>query len=325
MTLSIIVPVYNTQNYLRQCLDSIVNQTFSDFELIIVDDGSTDDSLKIAEEYEKKDGRIKIIHQKNTGIVGAVRTGVLHSNGDYISFVDSDDYCELNKYEIMVKNGIAHNCDMVACGIKSEENIRPCLAKPGYYNYDDIIKTIYKNCFLLGGYCCRYNKIIKKEILMKNFDLYQNISQSNEDYVFFSSFFFNVKSMYVCSEILCNVRTISSTNSTTKKNRSSITEQLPALYEYLFKLFALFGKEKLFYQAHNLFFNSIKTSIVAVSRENNKNDAIEFIKNVCNMNLIKKVCKHLSWKYYPTNHWKDKILVVLFKLKFYRLIYRLAK
>ena len=325
MTLSIIVPVYNTEKYLKQCIESILNQTFSDFELIIVDDGSTDSSSQIVDDFEQRDNRIRVIHQKNSGIVGAVRTGVLQAKGDYVSFVDSDDYCELNKYEILMSKAIEHNCDMVACGIRSEENTRPCLAKPGFYDYNNIKKIIYKNCFLLGGYCCRYNKVIKRNVLLKNFDLYQNISQSNEDYIFFSSFFFNVKSLYICSEILCIVRTVSSVNSTTKKNRSSVVSELDSLYEYLRKIFSSFNKNKLFSQAHNLFFNSIKTSIVALSREKEKTEAIKQIRNLCNMKQTKKICRHLSWKFYPTNHFKDKILTVMIKLRFARLIYKFAK
>lgn len=91
-TISIIVPVYNTEKYLRRCLDSIVAQTFKDYECIIVDDGSTDDSAAICDEYEKKDSRFKVLHKKNEGVSTARNVGIEYAEGEFITFVDSDDY-----------------------------------------------------------------------------------------------------------------------------------------------------------------------------------------------------------------------------------------
>ena len=91
-TLSIIVPVYNVQNYLCQCIDSILNQPFQDFELLLIDDGSNDDSGKLCEEYANKDIRIKVYHKSNGGLSSARNLGLEKCKGKYISFVDSDDY-----------------------------------------------------------------------------------------------------------------------------------------------------------------------------------------------------------------------------------------
>ena len=91
MLVSIIVPVYNVALYLPEALDSIVNQTYKDLEIIIVDDGSTDDSAAICEKYAASDSRIKLIHQANKGLSGARNTGLQHATGDFVSFIDSDD------------------------------------------------------------------------------------------------------------------------------------------------------------------------------------------------------------------------------------------
>ena len=91
MTVSVIVPVYNVASYLPEALDSIVNQTYKDLEIIIVDDGSTDDSACICEKYASSDSRIKVIHQDNRGLSGARNTGLAHATGDLVSFIDSDD------------------------------------------------------------------------------------------------------------------------------------------------------------------------------------------------------------------------------------------
>ena len=98
---SIIVPVYNTEPWLRECMDSLVNQTLKEIEIICVDDGSPDNCGKILDEYAKKDTRIIVIHQKNQGVSAARNAGLNVASGEYITFVDSDDYVDLNTYEKM--------------------------------------------------------------------------------------------------------------------------------------------------------------------------------------------------------------------------------
>ncbi len=101
--ISVIIPVYNVENYLRQCLDSILNQTYTDFEAICVNDGSTDNSLNILNEYAQKDSRIKVISQKNKGLSGARNTALKFAKGKYICFVDSDDYVKETYLETFMK------------------------------------------------------------------------------------------------------------------------------------------------------------------------------------------------------------------------------
>ena len=92
VTLSVIVPVYNTEKYLRECLDSVINQTLKDIEIICINDGSTDRSLDILKEYALKDNRIKIIDKKNEGVAAARNDGIRIANGEFVCFMDSDDY-----------------------------------------------------------------------------------------------------------------------------------------------------------------------------------------------------------------------------------------
>lgn len=98
---SIIVPIYNVEKYLLKCLDSLVNQTYSNIEIICINDGSPDNSLQILEEYASKDNRIKIINQENQGLSGARNTGLKNVTGDYVLFIDADDWLELNSCEIL--------------------------------------------------------------------------------------------------------------------------------------------------------------------------------------------------------------------------------
>lgn len=114
--LSIIVPVYNVEKYICKCLDSILAQTFSDFEVILVDDGSTDASGKICDDYAKKDNRIVVIHRENGGLSAARNTGIKYANGAFIAFVDSDDYIAPNMYETLINVSKETGADIVKCG-----------------------------------------------------------------------------------------------------------------------------------------------------------------------------------------------------------------
>jgi glycosyltransferase involved in cell wall biosynthesis len=110
---SIILPVFNVKPYLTECLESIANQTYYNFELIAVNDGSTDDSLALLEQYAQKDGRIKIISQDNKGLSGARNTGLMHAKGHYIFFVDSDDYVAPELVEYGVASFKRYDADLV--------------------------------------------------------------------------------------------------------------------------------------------------------------------------------------------------------------------
>lgn len=105
-TFSIIVPVYKVEKYLERCVESIINQTFEDFELILIDDGSPDRCGAICDEYAAEDERIKVIHQKNQGVSVARNAGLDVATGDYICFVDSDDWIELDCLKTVYDKGI---------------------------------------------------------------------------------------------------------------------------------------------------------------------------------------------------------------------------
>ena len=99
--ISIVVPVYKVEKFLEKCIDSIINQTYKNLEIILVDDGSPDNCGKICDEYAKKDKRIKVIHQQNGGLSAARNTGITKATGKYISFIDSDDYIEKDYIELL--------------------------------------------------------------------------------------------------------------------------------------------------------------------------------------------------------------------------------
>ena len=113
---SIIVPVYNTEQFLKRCLDSITNQTLQEIEIIIVDDGSKEACALYCDELSKTDARIKVVHKKNGGLGFARNTGISVATGEYIGFVDSDDYIELSMYECLYDTATKYNADLVLSG-----------------------------------------------------------------------------------------------------------------------------------------------------------------------------------------------------------------
>ena len=119
--ISIIVPIYNVEKYLERCVDSLVNQTYENIEIILVDDGSPDYCPQLCDEYAKKDSRIVVIHKKNGGLSDARNYGLCKASGEYILYVDSDDYIELDSCEKLV-NGMANNVDMVVGAYKELRN-----------------------------------------------------------------------------------------------------------------------------------------------------------------------------------------------------------
>ena len=154
--ISIIIPIYNTEKYLRRCLDSVCNQTFGDIEIICINDCSTDGSLNILNEYAQKDNRIKIIDFKeNRGVAIARNTGIDEAQGEYISFVDADDYVDLDFFEKLYNKAIKTNSKLVVSNVQLEtENLQ----KQNDYIINDILKKIkdqplyYNQLFWLGLY-----------------------------------------------------------------------------------------------------------------------------------------------------------------------------
>ena len=119
MKVSVIVPIYNSQRYLARCFDSIINQTESNLEIILVDDGSTDDGGRICDAYAEKDKRFHVIHKENGGVSSARNSGMEMMSGDYCCFVDSDDYIFENYISVLLNNIKSYRCDISVCGLSS--------------------------------------------------------------------------------------------------------------------------------------------------------------------------------------------------------------
>lgn len=146
--LSIIVPVYNVENYLDECISSIVTQTFSEFELLLVDDGSTDSSGRKCDEWGKKDKRISVFHKENGGLMSAWKYGVLNATGEYIGFVDSDDWIDKDMYQHMLDVAENRQVDMVCAAmvfeeLNGEKRFEKIRLRQGQYGREEIEREVY--------------------------------------------------------------------------------------------------------------------------------------------------------------------------------------
>ena len=121
--ISIIVPAYNVQKYIKQCLESIINQTYKNLEIIVVNDGSKDKTLDIIESIAKDDPRIIVINQENQGVSATRNNALKGVDGDFVMFVDSDDWLDLDTCEVLIKEAVEENADIVMCGyVREYEN-----------------------------------------------------------------------------------------------------------------------------------------------------------------------------------------------------------
>lgn len=171
--LSIVVPVYNTEKYLNQCIDSILGQTFTDFELIIINDGSKDGSGIICDQYAKKDPRIFVIHTENHGVVTARKTGVNFAKGEYTAFVDSDDWLDLDYYNSVFDELTEENADVLVCTrmCRAIGCVKTTEFSAGFYNKPDLGNTIHpkmlydmsRECFNIDPSLC--DKLFRTELL----------------------------------------------------------------------------------------------------------------------------------------------------------------
>ena len=176
--LSIIVPVYNVENYLEECLDSILAQTFTDYELILVDDGSIDKSRSICEQYKEKYNVVKVIHKENGGQTSARKAGVKVAQGKYIGFVDADDRIKPTMYQKLCVEAIKNDSDIVICDVLHWDGDKVYPIKQGLnggvFSQKTLEEEIYPHMLYTGRYYefgflpAMWNKIYKSNILKKN-------------------------------------------------------------------------------------------------------------------------------------------------------------
>jgi len=191
--ISIIVPVYNVEPYIKKCLDSVINQTYQNLEIICINDGSTDSSGKICDEYAAKDSRIKVLHKENGGLSSALNIGLKNFTGSYLGFVDSDDWVEPDMFEVLhksLKNSEAHisvagyfkDTDAESIPMSNKERI-----PDGIINTKNMLLYPLKRDYYIGFCGYVWNKFFLADIVRKSGLSFDNDIKYGMDVLFFAT------------------------------------------------------------------------------------------------------------------------------------------
>lgn len=204
--ISVIIPVYNAQKTLKRCIDSVLLQDYDNYEIVLVDDGSTDSSDKICKKYLNENIKINYIRQFNSGPASARNTGIKNSTGDYIYFVDADDYIESNTLSTMIKPIRENNADMVICGyyqiLKNKKIKKSYNYETGLYQGKELyniaisfISDVKKNHIPPYSWI----RMIRKDILTENNLKYEDGMIRSEDYYLFVQIHFIIERLFILS------------------------------------------------------------------------------------------------------------------------------
>lgn len=198
--ISVIIPIYNVEKYLKKCIDSVLIQSYKNLQIILVDDGSTDGSSKICDEYAKLDNRILVIHKKNGGLSSARNAGLKVAAGNYITFLDSDDYVSSTAYEELYKI-LEKRKDRIACtSFRRVDETGKIYDKNDPHNIQDVISNIQylKELLLHIGDTSVCTKLFPREVLKNNFFSEDKL---NEDFLFMANLISNFKEIVFTGSI----------------------------------------------------------------------------------------------------------------------------
>lgn len=239
--LSVIVPIYNAEKYLCECLQSIADQTYKDIEVILIDDGSTDSSPLICEDFCSKYNNFRLLTKKNGGQMSAWILGVQHAKGEFLGFVDADDTIESDMYEIMMKEQSQNDADLVMCSRnvivdnqKMISNEKPfCYDLKSYYSGDevDIVRRMFVPTLEKNLSQARWDKVFKKDLYVDCMNKYaiNNVVRTFEDRFIVIPYIFKSKSFSFVGKPLYNWRQVP--NSSSRKPRPELNEIANKLFE----------------------------------------------------------------------------------------------
>lgn len=322
ISVSVIVPVFNVEKYLSRCLDSIISQTLRNIEIIIVNDGSTDNSLEIAKLYSKSDKRIKIISKDNEGLSSARNIGIDNANGKYITFVDSDDWIDKYMIEKLYTKAEEHMCDLAMCLYSREykHKSRPKILKlQDTIIYDEVsvrklhrkivgpFKDELKNPENNDALVTAWGKLYKSEIIKDRGVRFIDTSIIGTEDCLFNVYAFK----HIKKAILLNRPYYKywkeNNNSLTSVYKKGLEEKWLTMYDYIKKFLDENDYESDFYLALNnrICLSTLGLGLNECSKLNNISSykKIKNLKNILENKVISNAFKSLEFKYFPI-HWK---------------------
>ena len=232
---SVIIPIYNRQKYLARCFDSIINQTVSDLEIILVDDGSADDSGRICDAYAEKDKRFRVIHKENGGVSSARNLGLEKASGKYVLFVDSDDEVSGNYFEALNEMTGKNDCDMYmfSCRLSDGRNEEIRQEQNAVYGVDSVFDAVsfaIRNRRINVLWCKAFlNERIKQLDLRFSNDIY-----IGEDQLFCVTYALYINSLCTSDKIIYNV-SLENGESLSRKRRDDLSGQLISGHKKMFE------------------------------------------------------------------------------------------
>lgn len=301
IVISIIVPIYNTEKYLNECVDSIINQTYKNIEIILVNDGSTDNCLKICDEYAQKDKRVKVIHKENGGLSSARNSGLDILTGKYVCFIDSDDYVATTFVYDMFNLITKYNADIVQCKYTNQSFVK--------LNNEEILDS--EQAILCLNNIDTHRTFVIACNKMYDVKLFDNvrfpIGKISEDAYTTYILFDKLEKMVVSESALYYYRT--TPNSIT--NRKFSTKRYDAIlaYEKEIEYFKNINKNLQYESALSLYQHMLKKYYILTYKfiENNKLKNLNFLKNKLKKNLP-------NFIKYSDDKNNIKIKVILFSL-----------
>ena len=295
---SIVVPVYNVEKYLMRCYDSIVSQTYENWEVIFVDDGSTDDSGKMCDEIAKKDKRIKVVHKKNEGLGLARNHGVRLCNGEYIFFVDSDDYIEKDAIESLLKIAAEYHCDLVIGNEYYQEDAMDLPIHEGLYQKNEIVKEILPR--IIGSNPGKADQLTPSScgnLYMRKLFFDSDLWFPSERLLIWEDLAFNFEYFQKCESIYLTERPVYdycfNGESLTHKYDADKLSKIIKMYQYMKKriedtnMTDVIGD-----RLENSFMGHIRTCIkleVYYSSTNGKKYTRSQIRKICENKIVKKI------------------------------------
>ncbi|MCS5422118.1 MULTISPECIES: glycosyltransferase family 2 protein [Psychrilyobacter] len=337
--ISIIVPVYNTEKYLKKCLDSLINQTFKDIEIITVNDGSTDRSIKILENYAKKDDRIIVLDLENQGPSGARNSGIQIAKGKFTMFVDSDDWMDYSSCEKVYNHAQLNKADTVLFCYISESSSGSIKKKffpqkEIIFNEAEVYDELYcgvlgltseklRNPKLLDTLVSVWGKLYRTEILKDNNISYIDLKLvPSECQLFNLQYLINSKKAVYIDECLYHYR------------RNNMTSFTKGYREGLFKKWLYWGEYVKDFldnntqtqKAYDAYYSRICFSIIPLSgnalKQNNFKDTYKEFKKILNNESYREAYSKLDYSYFPL-HWN--VYFKFAKWKFVPGVYLMSK
>lgn len=318
--ISIIIPVYNAEDKLHRCLDSVLKQSYKDIEVIIINDGSTDGSLSICESYKSKDNRVIIIDKKNAGVSAARNSGLRIATGKYIQFVDSDDFVNENMSERLVEKIKENDSDVVICGYHRIEKNRVTDKFSKETTISEIcdFKDKFSEIFKGALFNVPWNKLYKREKIKEYFK--ENLC-IGEDLLFNLSYFLYCDKIKIIEDCLYNYDVLNEDSLASKYNKELFEMEL-MLYKEVRKFFKKCFKSDDFRNINAVFAKEIYYFLkkLVVLSDENKESKLKKIKYCEENKYVKEAINNIA-----IDDKLIKIVCLLMKLKSERSIYLFFK